>query len=136
MPELPLMSVKLNGDSAVRNVNYASGCAECIWEDSEGTTYGLRARTDTFFSEAPEEHGSVRLEIEALSDSLPIHEASGCYCAPPDFGRQMSIARQGYHLVLGRRHRDWPYLLRIRGYRLLLVCPLRAKEDVMVLPIG
>lgn len=135
MSELPLPTVKLNGDSSVKDVSYAAGWAECRWEDWDGRVYRLRARTDTFVSAAAAEHGTVHLEIDELANCLLVHEASGRYCIPPDFGQQMKLVRQGCHLALGRNHHEWPYLLRISGHHLLLACPLRAKEDVTLLPI-
>ncbi len=134
MLELPLPLASLNGDSSVHGVRFAAGVAECLWEDSDGTPYRLQVRTDTLYSEADAEHSSVHLEIEELATALPVDVASGRYQAPLDFGGQMRLVREGRHLALGRRQQEWPFLLRIRGYRLLLACPVRTLEDITLRP--
>lgn len=126
---------ELTGDSTVSDMQFSDGIASLLYEDSDS---GLRFRvcvpTNSLFSEASTETGSVHVRLVSLADLLPIDPISGRYSIPNNFGVLMTAIREAGHLALGRRATDYPTLLQVRGYRILLACPIRSAEDVTVLP--
>ena len=92
----------------------------------------LRVRADRLLSNAASEDGSVHVRLIDLASELAVEADSGRYVAPDDFAGQMQAAREGMHLAIGRRAAEFPLLLQIRGYRLLLACPIRSVDAVEV----
>ena len=125
---------QLSGDSTVAELRYEGGVASLRYTDGDtGRVFRLRVTTDCLFSETPAEAGSVHVRLVTLTDVLPVDQRSGLYTAPPEFGRQMAAVRDGLHLALGRPAAAFPYLLQVRGYRMVLACPVRAVHQVEVL---
>jgi hypothetical protein len=128
---------QLSGDSTVTELRYEGGIASLLYTDGDtGRVFRLRVTTDCLFSEAPAEAGSVHVRLVPIAEVLPIDHRSGLYTAPPEFGPQMAAVREGLHLALGRRAAAFPYLLQVRGYRVVLACPVRAVREVEVVQEG
>jgi hypothetical protein len=109
------------------------GHAWCVFVDGEtGERYRISVPTECFYSESGSETGSVRVVLHDLKGVVPIHEPSGRYQAPPDFVSQIQMVREGFHLAFGRKAKEWPYLFQLRGYRLLLACPIKSKDVVSI----
>ncbi|HVK16044.1 MAG TPA: hypothetical protein VM533_03785 [Fimbriiglobus sp.] len=126
---------QLSGDSDAAELRYEGGVASLRYTDGDtGRVFRLRVATDCLFSEAPAEAGSVHVRLVPLADVLPVDQRSGRYAAPPEFGPQMAAVREGLHLALGRPAAVFPFLLQVRGYRMVLACPVRAVHQVEVLP--
>ena len=125
---------QLTGDSSASNLRYESGVASLIYEDYESEQrFRVRIATDCLYSEAPAETDSVHVRLIPLAEALSVDPASGRYTLPNDFGKQMATVRQGIHLALGRRSTEYPYFLQVRGYSIVLACPIRTVEAVEVI---
>lgn len=126
---------QLSGDSTASELRYMGGVAELRWADGDtGQTFRLRVITDCLYSEVAAEAGSVHAQLVPLADALPVDPASGRYVAPAGFGPLMAAVRDGLHLALGRRAVEIPYLFVVRGYRVVLACPVPSTAAIEVLP--
>jgi len=126
---------KLSGDSTVLAVSYANGVAAVHFVDGESDEeLMIEVRTDRFRSDASSEHGSVRVELVALREKLPVHPASGRYMMPSDFESQMVATRPGWNLAVGLRQSEYPFMLRICGYKILLATPVQSPESIAIRP--
>jgi hypothetical protein len=123
----------MKGDSTVRSVTYDNGIIKCVYEDAQSdNTFLIELKTDVLWSEVGNEIGSVHVRIINLDQVLPIDSKSGYYIAPTEFKDQMKIYREGYHVAFGQKHIDYPYLISIRGYKKLLVCPFSSIDDIKI----
>lgn len=123
----------LNGDSTVSDVCFKNGCIECQYRDGDtGENYDISIPTQRFFSYAASEFESVHIRIIDLKDKLPIDPKSLIFCAPQDFVKQMQATREGFLLAVGLSSCEWPLFLQIRGYELLIACPIQSEESVRV----
>ncbi|PAB55463.1 hypothetical protein [Anaeromicrobium sediminis] len=123
----------LSGDSTVENIKYSNGVVTCIYDDYDlEKRFSIDIVTDVLYSQGVSEKGSVHVRILDLSKYVPINQPSGIYVFPKDFGQQMKLVRNGLHLVLGKKQKEYPYFLQIRGYKILLACPIKSIEDVKV----
>ena len=80
--------------------------------------------------------GSPYSSATTRSDVLPVHPESGLYMLPGEFGAQMAAARRGWSLAVGLRQSEYPLMLRICGYQILLATPIRSKESIVVRPVS
>jgi hypothetical protein len=136
--EIESMQIKtidcLSGDSTVEDVFYKNGKACVIYVDYEiDQRLLIRAKTDVFYSEKNSESGSVHVRFFECKEKTPIDETSGIFIAGSDFSVQMKLCREGLNLVLGRKAKEWPYFFEVRGYGMLLACPLRSEGDIEIL---
>ena len=128
---------QLSGDSTATDLRYDGGVATLLFEDGDtGQSFRLRVPTDCLYSEASGESDAVHVRLVPLADTLSVDPASGRFAAPPGFGPQMAAAREGLHLALGRRAAEFPLLLQVRGYKMILACPIRSVEQVEVLAVA
>ena len=128
---------QLSGDSSATDLRYDGGVATLRFEDGDtGRAFRLRVPTDCLYSEAAGESGTVHVRLVRVADALPVDPASGRLAAPPGFGPQMAAVREGLHLALGRRAAEFPLLLQVRGYKVVLACPIRSVEQVEVLAVA
>jgi len=124
---------ELSGDSTVLGVSYTRGLAAVQFVDGESDEeFVIEVPADRFRSDADSERGSVHIELVALQEVLPVHPESGLYMMPSDFGSQMTASRRGWTLAIGLRQPEYPLMLRICGYQILLATPIRSKESVVV----
>lgn len=89
-------------------------------------------KTDRLFSQASSESGSVHVRIVQLTEKLPLEPASQRYMLSGRFGDQMQAAREGWQLAVGLQADAWPLFLQIRGYQILLACPLQSLDAVTI----
>ncbi|HEY0735938.1 MAG TPA: hypothetical protein VGD69_13580 [Herpetosiphonaceae bacterium] len=68
------------------------------------------------------------MRIVQLAAALPIEPASRRYILAQHFGDQMQAAREGWLLAVELKADDWPLFLQIRGYRILLACPIQSLD--------
>jgi hypothetical protein len=123
----------LSGDSSVSEVGYVNGAANCLFEDYDtGERYRIRVPTRWFYSETSAERGTVHLRLIRLCDRLPCEPRSGRYPLPQDFPAQMDAAREEIVLAVGLRADEWPLFLQVRGYKILLACPVASEDSVSV----
>lgn len=124
---------ELAGDSTVLAVSYSAGVVSVRFVDGEsGEEFTIEVPADRFRSDASSEHGSVHIELVPLQEVLPVHPESGLYMMPADFGSQMTASRRGWNLAVGLPQSDYPLMLRICGYKILLATPIRSKESIEV----
>lgn len=124
---------QLNGDSSVLAVTYKDGAAAVRFVDGEtDDEFLIEVPCDRFRSDSGSERGSVHVELIALQDVLPVHPESGLFMMPADFGSQMTASRRGWNLAVGLRKTEYPLMLRICGYQILLATPIRSRESVVV----
>jgi hypothetical protein len=127
---------QLSGDSSVAEVLFASGQARCRLEDgATGAEYSLSVATPALYSQASSEAGSVHLRLIELKDVLPVESKSQLYMAPAEFGAQMQAAREGFLLAVGLKSSEWPLFLQIRGYRILVACPVQSESSIRIEPL-
>jgi len=126
---------QLAGDSTARVVGYENGAVLVEYEDSDyDALFYIRIPTTTFLSRASSESSSVHVRIEPIEQALEIDAISGRYKLAADFSLQMKGALDGFHLALGLKADDYPLLLQIRGYELLVAAPIQSTESILVLP--
>lgn len=126
---------ELAGDSTVLSVSYTRGVALVQFVDGDSDEeLVIEVPANRFRSDAGAERRSVHVEFVLLQEVLPVDAQSGLYMLPSDFGRQMAASRRGLNLAVGLRQSEYPLLLRISGYRLLLAAPIQSKESIVVRP--
>lgn len=123
----------LSGDSTVSDVRYVDGITSILFKDYESDEeYLLKLETDRFYSQATSEEGAVHIWLERLETALEIDSESGRYLLPADLGKQFSSARQGFHLAVGLKAAEFPFLFQVRGYNVLFAAPIRGPDAVRV----
>lgn len=132
---------ELAGDASVTDVVFAAGQVKCKFEDGDtGKEYSVSVPTQVLYSQGSSEEGSseagtVHIRLIELKTVLPVEPNSQLYVAPLDFGAQMQAAREGFTLAIGLKATEWPLLLQIRGYRVLIACPIQSEQSVSVEPL-
>jgi hypothetical protein len=126
---------ELGGDSSVKNLTYRTGSVYLHFTDGDsGESYHIEVSTPLIFSETDHEEGSVHVRLISIADLLSVDPSSGRYVLGGAAAAQMKVAREGYQWAVGLKASEYPLLLQIRGYRIVLSCPIRSIEDVRVLP--
>lgn len=127
---------KLTGDATVKDVRFENGTVSFRYEDNDlDEDYEITFSTDRLYSESSGEVDSVHIRIKTTQNFLEVEPKSGCYVAPSDFGKQMQMVREGYQLALGLKASEYPLLFQVRGYRILIACPITSIEAVKVNPM-
>jgi hypothetical protein len=135
MASVPVTLENLGGDSTVEGLAFRDGAASLRWTDGDsGKVYLVEVPTTAVYSEASKEVGSAHVRLVPIAGVLAVDPASGLYCAPAGFGEQMKLAREGFHLAIGLKAGEFSTLLQVRGYKIVLACPIRSSAAVKVVP--
>lgn len=123
----------LNGDSTIMGLSYKDGLVSCIFTDGETEErYKIKLKTNILYSEIDSEEESVHISIYDLKNYIPIDIKSGIYTAPDNFGMQMDINRKSFHLAYGKKHKEYPFFIKIQGYKTILASPIRSLDDIII----
>jgi hypothetical protein len=127
---------ELNGDSTVTDVTFASSQIKCRFVDGETEiAYQVSIPSNVLYSQNSSERGSIHVRLLNLQDILPIEPDSQRYLPPKKFEDQMNAAKQGFMLAVGLKCFEWPLFLQIRGYQILIACPIQNEGTICVEPI-
>ena len=126
---------ELGGDATVTNVRFEGGIVRFRYRTFMDAEFDISVPTNLLYSNCQAEEGSFHIRVNRIAEHLPGEPQSGRYVAPIDFGQQMQMAYEGYQLALGLKASEYPFLLQVRGFNMLIVCPLRSVEQARVEPV-
>jgi len=124
---------QFGGDSTLSNLEFKDGEVSFLFEDYDtDKKFRVSIKTNSFYSEASEEEGSVHLRLELISEILDVDGNSGIYIMPSEFNKQMVVNKKHYNLALGLRSKEYPFMFLASGSCKLLVCAVKNEKEISI----